>query len=113
MKAVGYRNSLPIAEAQSLIDVELPDPIRDLLVEVKAVSINPVDTKVRMHAAPDPGGIKVLGWDASGIVKKIGSSVTLFKPGDEVFYAGSIARAGTTASCTWSTSASPDRSRAR
>ena len=98
MKAVGYRNSLPIAEAQSLIDVELPDPIpgiRDLLVEIKAVSVNPVDTKVRMRAAPEPGGIKVLGWDASGIVKKIGSSVTLFKPGDEVFYAGSIARAGT------------------
>ena len=116
MKAVGYRNSLPIAEAQSLIDVELPDPIpgiRDLLVEVKAVSVNPVDTKVRMRAAPEPGGIKVLGWDASGVVKRIGLSVTLFKPGDEVFYAGSIARAGTTASCTWSTSASPDRSRAR
>ena len=98
MKAVGYRNSLPIAEAQSLIDVELPDPIpgiRDLLVEIKAVSVNPVDTKVRMRAAPEPGGIKVLGWDAAGIVKKVGSSVTLFKPGDEVFYAGSIARAGT------------------
>jgi zinc-binding alcohol dehydrogenase family protein len=98
MKAVGYRNSLPIKEAQSLVDVEIPDPVpgaRDLLVEVKAISVNPVDTKVRMRAAPEPGGIKVLGWDAAGIVKAVGSSVTLFKPGDEVFYAGSIARPGT------------------
>ena len=98
MKAVGYRNSLPISEAQSLLDVELPDPVpgaRDLLVEVRAISVNPVDTKVRMRAAPEPGGIKVLGWDASGVVKAVGSSVTLFKPGDEVFYAGSIARPGT------------------
>jgi zinc-binding alcohol dehydrogenase family protein len=98
MKAVGYKNSLPISEAQSLIDVEMPDPVaqaRDLLVEVKAVSVNPVDTKVRMRAAPEPGGIKVLGWDAAGVVKAVGSSVTLFKPGDEVFYAGSIMRAGT------------------
>jgi len=98
VKAVGYRNSLPISEAQSLLDVELPDPVpgaRDLLVEVRAISVNPVDTKVRMRAAPEPGGIKVLGWDASGVVKAVGSSVTLFKPGDEVFYAGSIARPGT------------------
>ena len=98
MKAVGYRNSLPITDAQSLIDVKIPDPVpgaRDLLVEVKAISVNPVDTKVRMRAAPEPGGIKVLGWDAAGVVKMVGSSVTLFKPGDEVFYAGSIARPGT------------------
>jgi len=98
MKAVGYRNSLPITDAKSLIDVEIVDPVpgaRDLLVEIKAVSVNPVDTKVRMRAAPEPGGIKVLGWDAAGVVKAVGPSVTLFKPGDEVFYAGSIARAGT------------------
>ncbi len=98
MKAVGYRNSLPIANAESLVDVTLPDPVpgpRDLVVAVKAVSVNPVDTKVRMRAAPNPGDIKVLGWDAAGIVKTIGSAVTLFKPGDEVFYAGSVARPGT------------------
>ena len=98
MKAVGYRNSLPTTDARSLIDVEIADPVpgaRDLLVEIRAVSVNPVDTKVRMRAAPEPGGIKVLGWDAAGVVKAIGPSVTLFKPGDEVFYAGSIARAGT------------------
>ncbi len=98
MKAVGYRNSLPITDEQSLIDVVIPDPVpgaRDLLVEVRAISVNPVDTKVRMRAGPEPGGIKVLGWDAAGVVKAVGSSVTLFKPGDEVFYAGSIARPGT------------------
>ena len=98
MKAVGYKNSLPVTDVQSLIDVEIPDPVlgaRDLLVEIRAISVNPVDTKVRMRAAPEPGGIKVLGWDAAGVVRAIGPSVTLFNPGDEVFYAGSIARAGT------------------
>lgn len=98
MKAVGYRNSLPISDGKSLEDVTLPDPVagpRDLMVAVKAISVNPVDTKVRMRAAPEPDGIKVLGWDAAGVVKAVGSSVTLFKPGDEVFYAGSIARPGT------------------
>ena len=98
MKAVGYRNSLPITDAQSLVDVEIPDPVpaaRDLLVSVKAISVNPVDTKVRMRAAAGPGEIKVLGYDASGVVKAVGPEVKLFKPGDEVFYAGSIARPGT------------------
>ena len=98
MRAVGYRNSLPISEAQSLVDVDLPDPVpgaRDLLVAVKAISVNPVDTKVRMRAAAGPGEIKVLGYDAAGVVKAVGAAVTLFKPGDEVFYAGSIARPGT------------------
>ena len=98
MKAVGYRNSLPITEALSLVDVEIPDPVpgaRDLIVAVKAVSVNPVDTKVRMRAAAGPGEVKVLGYDAAGIVKGVGPQVTLFKPGDEVFYAGSIARPGT------------------
>jgi NADPH2:quinone reductase len=100
MKAVGYRKSLPIADAQSLVDVELPVPApgpRDLLVAVKAVSVNPVDTKVRMRAAPAEGEVKVLGWDAAGVVEAAGTEVTLFKPGDAVFYAGSIARPGTNA----------------
>jgi len=98
MKAVGYRQSLPISEALSLIDVELPDPCladRDLLVQVKAVSVNPVDTKVRLSHAPAAGDTKVLGWDASGIVLQTGPEATLFKAGDEVWYAGSIARPGT------------------
>jgi zinc-binding alcohol dehydrogenase family protein len=98
MKAVGYRQPLPISDAASLIDVELPDPKpsgRDLLVEVRAVSVNPVDTKVRARTAPKAGQTKVLGWDASGVVVAAGPEATLFKPGDQVWYAGSIARPGT------------------
>jgi NADPH:quinone reductase len=100
MRAVGYRHSLPIDQDSSLIDVELPRPepgSRDLLVEIKAVSLNPVDTKVRMRAQPEPGGVKVLGYDASGIVRAVGAEVSLFKEGDEVFYAGAITRQGTNA----------------
>lgn len=98
MKAVGYRKSLPITDADSLIDVELPDPTpqgRELLVQVKAVSVNPVDAKERKRAEPKEGKIKILGYDAAGIVSAVGPDVTLFKPGDEVWYAGSIAKAGT------------------
>ena len=97
MKAIAYYHSLPITDPQSLQDVELPEPVagpRDLLVEVKAISVNPVDTKVRQNAQPEGGAAKVLGWDVAGVVKAVGSEVTLFKAGDKVFYAGSIARAG-------------------
>ncbi len=99
MKAVGYQTPQAISAADSLIDITLPDSVaegRDLLVEVKAVSVNPVDTKVRKSAAPAEGeAYKVLGWDASGIVRAVGPEVTLFQPGDRVWYAGSIARPGT------------------
>src|ERR1700740_2994813 len=98
MKAVAYRASLPIDHADALIDVELPAPIatgRDLLVEVKAISVNPVDTKIRRNVAPAEGKLKVMGWDAAGIIKAVGPDVTLFKPGDEVWYAGALTRAGT------------------
>ncbi|MBA1275897.1 zinc-binding alcohol dehydrogenase family protein [Stutzerimonas azotifigens] len=97
MKAVAYFNSLPIDNPDSLQDVELPAPTpgpRDLLVEVRAISVNPVDTKVRRNAAPQNGEAKVLGWDVAGVVRAVGEQVSLFKAGDEVFYAGSIARAG-------------------
>ncbi len=97
MRAVAYRESLAIAEPESLVDVELPDPEpkgRDLLVAVKAVSVNPVDTKVRRRVSPE-GGWKVLGWDAAGTVVATGPEATLFKSGDAVFYAGSIDRPGT------------------
>jgi zinc-binding alcohol dehydrogenase family protein len=97
MKAIGYQNNLPIDQTESLVDITLPDPVaagHDLLVEVHAVSVNPVDTKVRKSAKPEAGQWKVLGWDATGIVKAVGPDVTLFKPGDRVWYAGSIARAG-------------------
>ncbi|WP_434673461.1 zinc-binding alcohol dehydrogenase family protein [Pseudomonas sp. R1-15] len=97
MKAIAYYQSLPITHPQSLQDIELPEPVagpRDLLVEVKAISVNPVDTKVRQNVQPEAGAAKVLGWDVAGVVKAVGSEVTLFKTGDKVFYAGSIARAG-------------------
>ncbi len=99
MKAVVYtQHGLPISDVQSLQEIELPMPLagpRDLLVEVRAVSVNPVDTKIRLGApVTEP---RVLGWDASGIVRAVGSSVTLFKEGDQVFYAGSIVRPGSNA----------------
>lgn len=97
MKAVAYTKSLPISDAAALQDVGLPEPTpapRDLLVDVRAVSVNPVDTKVRQRI--DPGGEpKVLGYDASGVVVATGDEATLFKPGDEVWYAGAINRPGT------------------
>lgn len=97
MKAVAYRHAGPIDRPDALIDIDLPTPAptgRDLLVEVAAVSVNPVDTKVRASAAPTAGGVKVLGWDAVGRVVAGGDQVTGFKTGDEVWYAGSIARPG-------------------
>ncbi|TAH68559.1 MAG: zinc-binding alcohol dehydrogenase family protein [Rhodopseudomonas palustris] len=100
MKAVGYQKSLPIDDAAALLDIELPKPEpagRDLLVAVKAVSVNPVDTKVRRRATPLEGEFKVLGYDAAGVVEAVGPEVKLFKPGDQVFYAGSIQRSGTNA----------------
>ncbi|MEE6258824.1 zinc-binding alcohol dehydrogenase family protein [Plantactinospora sonchi] len=99
MPAVGYRRSLPITDPESLIDVEVPVPTpgpHDLLVRVEAVSVNPVDTKVR--TLNDPGGeLKILGYDAAGVVSEVGDQVTRFAVGDEVYYAGSIGRPGTNA----------------
>jgi NADPH2:quinone reductase len=99
MKAVGYRTSLAISEPESLIDftTDMPAPgPRDLRVKVAAVSVNPVDTKVRIRVKPADGmPAKVLGYDAAGVVDAVGAEVTLFKPGDEVYYAGSIVRPGT------------------
>ena len=97
MKAIAYYESLPINDPKALQDIELPEPVagpRDLLVEVKAISVNPVDTKIRQNVAPEGGAAKVLGWDVAGVVKAVGRDVTLFKAGDKVYYAGSIARAG-------------------
>ena len=98
MKAVGYHRSLPIDQDEALIDldVEKPTPTgRDLLVKVEAVSVNPVDTKVRRRASGEKGAPKILGFDAAGTVIETGPECSLFKPGDEVFYAGSIVRQGT------------------
>lgn len=96
MKAIAYTRNGPIDAADALIDIDLPEPTpgpRDLLVQVRAVSVNPVDTKIRAGVAvTEP---RVLGWDAVGVVKAVGNDVTLFKAGDEVFYAGSLIRPGT------------------
>ena len=100
MKAIGYTQSLPSSDSNSLLDIQLPEPTpgpRDLLVEVRAISVNPVDTKVRQRAQPAEGQHKVLGWDAAGVVRAVGSEVSLFKPGDKVWYAGDLTRPGSNA----------------
>jgi NADPH2:quinone reductase len=100
MKAVGYQKSLPIDAADSLVDFEAakPEPKgRDIRVAVKAISVNPVDYKLRVRTAPPEGEYKILGYDAAGIVDAVGPEVSMFKPGDEVSYAGSLMRQGTNA----------------
>lgn len=98
MQAIGYQIPGSIDRADSLVDITLERPVaqgRDLLVEVKAVSVNPVDTKIRTNVAPEAEDWKVLGWDAVGTVVEVGDEVTDFKPGDEVWYAGDLTRPGT------------------
>ncbi|MEO5794367.1 MAG: zinc-binding alcohol dehydrogenase family protein [Rhodoferax sp.] len=97
MKAIGYHHNLPIDHPDALQDLELPAPEpepRDLLVRVSAISVNPVDTKIRRNSAPVAGQTRVLGWDAVGVVEAVGSAVSLFKVGDRVYYAGAINRPG-------------------
>jgi NADPH:quinone reductase-like Zn-dependent oxidoreductase len=95
MKAVGLYRYLPIDDPESFLDLELDTPSasgRDLLVEVKAISVNPVDTKRRAPKDLVEKTPRVLGWDVAGVVKAVGPEVSLFKPGDAVYYAGSIMR---------------------
>ncbi|MCX8999700.1 zinc-binding alcohol dehydrogenase family protein [Rhizobiaceae bacterium BDR2-2] len=97
MKAIGYRQAGAIDRDDALVDIDVGRPAptgRDILVEVKAISVNPVDTKVRRSASPPAGEWKILGWDAVGTVVETGPDVSGFRPGDEVFYAGSITRPG-------------------
>ena len=97
MKAVAYYQSLPSSDPLALQDIELPTPTpgpRDLLVAVHAISVNPVDTKIRSNVTPTDGQAKVLGWDVAGVVQAVGSEVSLFQVGDEVYYAGALQRAG-------------------
>ena len=99
MKAIGYDKAGPITAPNALIEFETGTPElkpHDLLVEVKGISVNPVDVKVREGMEPE-SGTKIIGYDAAGIVKDIGSAVSKFKVGDEVFYAGDITRQGTNA----------------
>lgn len=101
MKAIGYLKSLAIEQTDSLVDIEIATPKatgRDLLVKVAAISVNPVDTKVRMRAEPADGDQhKILGWDAVGEVIAVGDQTELFKVGDQVWYAGDITRTGSNA----------------
>ncbi|RDE07186.1 zinc-binding alcohol dehydrogenase family protein [Sphingomonas aracearum] len=100
MRAIAFRTPGPVDAAEALVDLDLPRPApgpRDLLVEVRAVSVNPVDAKVRGGLRPTGGEWTVLGYDAAGVVVEVGAEVTGFCPGDEVFYAGVINRPGTNA----------------
>jgi zinc-binding alcohol dehydrogenase family protein len=97
VKAVGLYRYLPIDDPESLLDLEVEAPQatgRDLLVEVKAVAVNPVDYKSRAPRPQVESAPKVLGWDVAGVVKAAGPEATLFKPGDAVYYAGSRTRPG-------------------
>lgn len=100
MKAVGYKESLAIEQKDSLQDIEVSKPKaagKDILVEVKAISVNPVDFKIRQSRTPEVEEWEIIGWDATGIVKEIGEDVELFNVGDEVWYAGEFTRQGSNA----------------
>ena len=100
MKAIGYTKSLPITDTESLMDIELPQPIaegNDLLVKVMSIAVNPVDYKIRQRMAPEDGSYKVIGWDAVGEVIATGEMASHFKPGDMVYYAGDLNRQGSNA----------------
>lgn len=100
MKAIALTRYLPISDPESLQDVELPKPVasgHDVLVRVEAVSVNPVDTKIRSPKPQVEAEPKVLGYDAAGVVEAAGEKVTLFKPGDEIYYAGDVTRSGSNA----------------
>lgn len=99
MKAIGFKQSLPITDEQSFIEFEIERPVPggyDLLVKISAISINPVDFKIRKNAAMDTilDTPKIIGWDAVGIVESVGDKTSRFKVGDEVFYAGDLTRSG-------------------
>src|SRR6476660_275345 len=98
MKAIGFFVSDPQTGAESLRDIDIPKPSpegRDLLVKIEAVSINPVDVKTRSRVPPDRKEATILGFDGAGVVERVGDQVRNFKPGDEVFYAGTLVRPGT------------------
>jgi zinc-binding alcohol dehydrogenase family protein len=99
MKVISFYKPLPIKNPESFLDLTA-DPPRpgphDLLVEVRAISVNPVDTKIRAGGGPGKpqGELLILGWDAAGVVSEVGTEVTLFKPGAEIYYAGALDRPG-------------------
>jgi len=98
MKAIGFFKCDPQTGAESLRDIDIPKPSptgRDLLVKIEAVSINPVDVKTRSRVPADKKDATILGFDGAGVVESVGDQVRNFKPGDEVFYAGTLVRPGT------------------
>ncbi|KIA96285.1 NADPH:quinone reductase [Flavobacterium sp. KMS] len=102
MKAIGFKTSLPITEQNSFLEFETAKPIpgaNDLLVKINAVSVNPVDFKIRQNSAVNTvlETPKIIGWDAVGIVEAVGENANLFKVGDEVYYAGDITKQGSNA----------------
>ncbi|MGB4972520.1 MAG: alcohol dehydrogenase catalytic domain-containing protein, partial [Cyclobacteriaceae bacterium] len=102
MKAIGFKQSLPITEKESFIEFETATPTpkgHDLLVKISAISVNPVDFKIRENAAKDTvlDTLKIIGWDAVGTVESVGDKTSKFNVGDEVYYAGDITRSGSNA----------------
>jgi len=100
MRAIGYTERCPISAESAVVEFETDRPKpgpKDLLVEVRGISVNPVDVKVRANRQPPAGEPLILGFDAAGIVAEVGGATTRFNPGDEVFYAGDITRPGTNA----------------
>jgi len=101
MRAVALTQYLPISHPSSLLDMELPRPAQpsghDLLVRIEAIAVNPVDFKIRAPKDTVEANPKILGWDAAGVVEAVGEAVTLFQPGDKVYYAGDITRQGSNA----------------
>ena len=97
MKAVGLYQYLPIEDEQSLVDVEIDKPVatgKDVLVAVKSIAVNPVDTKVRAPNDRVEKSPRILGWDAAGDVIAVGDQVEHYQVGDQVYYAGDITRQG-------------------
>src|SRR3954469_12776319 len=97
MKAIGFYTNHPVSHADALQDVDVPTPVprdHDILVEVMAVSVNPVDTKIRQGGDIPEGHPRIIGWDAAGVVRATGRLAERFKPGDRVWYAGDITRPG-------------------
>jgi len=114
MKAVAYFESLAIDDPRALQDVELPEPVpgpRDLLVEVRAISVNPVDTKVRRNTQPEGGQPKVLGWDVAGVVVGVGSEVSCSRSATRCSTQAPSPAPAATANAIWWTSASSGASR--
>ncbi len=100
MKAIGYQDNLPIDNEMALQDITIDKPVasgHDILVEVKAISVNPVDYKIRESRPVAEDEFAIIGWDAAGVVTAVGDEVSLFSVGDRVYYAGDLTRSGSNA----------------